>query len=157
MFGRHQPLANDAWNELAFRAAIAKRLSPVPSTVFHPDMFWPAHPSDDGDADGYPSFYWGAAGVISALDYLHRIDAARVAADFRPVLPKLLERALTVFESNSPTDYAKHGSLPFGDVGAALVVMRLAPTSTLADLVRRPTEANLELPIRGSCGACRGR
>src|SRR5439155_22056037 len=42
----------------------------------------------------------------------------------------------------------KHGSLLFGDMGAALVAMRLAPTPILADLVHRRAEANTGLPIR---------
>jgi hypothetical protein len=66
----------------------------------------------------------------------------------RTVLPKLLERTVTAFESNSPTDYAKHGSLLFGDMGAALVAMHLAPSSSLADLVHRRAEENIRLPIR---------
>ena len=95
-----------------------------------------------------PVFTRGAAGVIWALDYLHRIGAVSVAEDFRPVLPRLLERTIAAFESNSPTDYAKHGSLLFGDMGAALVAMRLAPTPILADLVHTRAEANMGLPIR---------
>ena len=126
----------------------SKKLRPMPSPSFDPDTFWPAHPSDDGVGDGNPSFYWGAAGVIWALDYLHRIGAVSVAEDFRPVLPKLLERTIAAFESLSPTDYAKHGSLLFGDMGTALVAMRLAPTSILADLVHSRAEANMGLPIR---------
>ena len=98
--------------------------------------------------DGNPSFYYGAAGVIWALEYLRRINATCVADDFRPVLPRLLERTVANFESNSPPDYAKHGSLLFGDMGAALLAMRLAPTSSLADLVYRRAEANNELPVR---------
>ena len=67
---------------------------------------------------------------------------------FAPVLPKLLERTITSFESNSPADYAKHGSLLFGDMGTALLAMRLAPTPALADLVHTRAEANIALPIR---------
>jgi Lanthionine synthetase C-like protein len=73
-----------------------------------------------------------------ALDYLHRIGATRAAEDFRRVLPQLLERTIAAFESNSPADYAKHGSLLFGDMGAALLAMRLAPTPHLADLEDTP-------------------
>ena len=145
--GRHRPLAQNAWNESAVRAAIDE-IAADAIAHFHPDTFWPGHPSDDGVGDGHPSFYYGAAGVIWALDYLHRIGATRVADDFRPVLPKLLERTIANFESNSPADYAKHGSLLFGDMGAALLAMRLAPTSSLADLVYRRAEANNGLPIR---------
>jgi hypothetical protein len=145
--GRHRPLAHDAWSESAVRAAI-EEIAADAIAQFDPDTFWPAHPSDDGVADGNPSSYYGAAGVMWALDYLHRVGATRASEDFRPVLGKLLERTITAFASNSPTDYAKHGSLLFGDMGAALVAMRLAPTSDLADLVHTRAAANNELPIR---------
>jgi hypothetical protein len=145
--GRHRPLAHDAWNESAVRTAI-QEIAADAIAEFDPDGFWPAHPSDDGVADGNPSVYFGAAGVIWALDYLHRVGAASASVDFRPVLPKLLQQTIVAFESNSPTDYAKHGSLLFGDMGAALVAMRLAPATHLADLVYRRAEANIRLPIR---------
>jgi len=89
--GRHRALAPDAWNELAVRAVI-EEIAADAIDQFDPDTFWPGHPSDDGVGDGNPSFYWGAAGVIWALDYLHRIGAVSVTEDFRPVLPLLLER-----------------------------------------------------------------
>ena len=98
VLGRHRPLTRDAWSEPAVRAAI-EDIAADAIAHFDPDTFWPAHPSDDGLGDGNPSFYWGAAGVIWALDYLHRIGAVSVAEDFRPVLPKLLERTITNFES----------------------------------------------------------
>src|SRR5436189_1540 len=82
-----------------------------------------------------------------ALNYLHRIGATGVAEDFRPVLPQLVERTIAAFENNSPADYGKHGSLLKGDMGAALLAMRLAPTSNMADLVHRRAEANMGLPI----------
>jgi lantibiotic modifying enzyme len=145
--GRHRALAPDAWDERAVRAAI-EEIAADGIAHFHPDTFWLGHPSDDGVEDGNPSFYMGAAGVIWALDYLQRIGATSVAADFRPVLSKLLERTISDFESNSPTDYARHGSLLFGDMGAALLAMRLAPTPTTADLVHERAEANSALPIR---------
>src|SRR5580698_3028883 len=145
--GRHRALADDAWSEQAARVAI-EEIAADAIAQFDPDTFWPAHPSDDGAGDGNPSFYIGAAGVIWALDYLHRIGAVGVAGDFRPVFAKLLERTVTAFENNSPPDYAKHGSLLFGDMGAALLGMRLDPAPHLADLVYRRAEANTGLPIR---------
>src|SRR4051812_43410723 len=147
VLGRHRALTHDAWSELAARAAI-EEIAADAIAQFDPDTFWPGHPSDDGVGDGNPSFYVGATGVIWALDYLHRIGATGVSRDFRPVLPKLLERTIAAFESNSPADYARHGSLLFGDMGTALVAMRLAPTPDLADLVHTRAEANMALPIR---------
>src|SRR5579863_9367819 len=96
--GRHRALTQDAWSELAVRATI-EEIAADAIAHFHPDTFWPAHPSDDGVGDGNPSFYYGAAGVIWALDYLHRIGATHVAEDFRPVLQLLMERTITSFES----------------------------------------------------------
>ena len=98
VLGRHRALTQDAWNEPAVRAAI-EEIATDAIAHFDPDTFWPAHPSDDGVEDGSPSLYWGAAGVIWALDYLHRIGAVNVTKDFRPVLPKLLERTITAFET----------------------------------------------------------
>src|SRR5437667_7817977 len=140
VLGRHRALAQDAWSELTARAAI-EEIATDAIAHFDPDRFWPGHPSGEREEDGDPSFYKGAAGVIWALDYLHRVGATRVAEDFRPVLPRLLERTITNFESNSPADYAKHGSLLFGDMGTALLAMRLAPTPGLADLVHARAEA----------------
>ena len=144
---RHRPLAHDSWSELAVRTAI-EEIATDAIALFHPDTFWPGHPSGEREEDGDPSFYKGAAGVIWALDYLHRVGAVSVSRDFRPVLPKLLERTITNFEASSSADYAKHGSLLRGDMGAALLAMRLAPTSSLADLVHTRAEANNGLPIR---------
>jgi hypothetical protein len=132
---------------LAVRTAI-EEIAADAIAHFDPDTFWPGHPGGEREEDGDPSFYKGAAGVIWALDYLHRVGATRVAKDFRPVLPRLLERTITDFESSSSADYAKHGSLLRGDMGAALLAMRLAPTSSLADLVHSRAEANNGLPIR---------
>src|SRR5689334_16573123 len=105
VLGRHRALTRDAWSEAAVRAAI-EDIAADAIAHFDLDTFWPAHPSDDGVGDGNPSFYFGAAGVIWALDYLHRIGAVSVAEDFRPVLPRLLDRTIAHFQGNSPTDYA---------------------------------------------------
>ena len=119
VLSRHRPLTHDAWGEVAVRAAI-EEIAADAIAHFHPDTFWPGHPSGEREGDGDPSFYKGAAGVIWALDYLHRIGAISVTKDFRPVLPKLMERTITDFETSSPAEYAKHGSLLRGDMGAAL-------------------------------------
>src|SRR5262245_53459575 len=42
------------------------------------------------------------------------------------------------------SSYGSHGSLHFGEMGAALVAMRMDPAPVLADLVYAHAEANLE-------------
>lgn len=145
--GRHRALVHEAWSEIAARCAI-EDIATDAIAHFDPDTFWPGHPGDDGVGDGNPSFYFGAAGVIWALDYLYSVGATTVAKDFRPVLPRLMERTISSFERDSPAGYAKHGSLLFGDMGAALLAMRLAPSREMADLAYARAEANSELPIR---------
>jgi hypothetical protein len=93
--------------------------------------------------------------VIWALDYLLRAGATKSRHDFSSVLPRLLER--TSVEMKSFGDYAKHGSLLFGDLGTALVMMRLEPTRVIADIVHARVNANMELPLRELCGAYRAR
>src|SRR5471032_3331114 len=100
VLGRHRALAHDAWSESVVRAAI-EEIAADAIAHFDPDTFWPAHPSDDGLGDGNPSFYCGAAGVMWALDYLHGIGAVGVAHDFRPALPKLMERTIADFGSRA--------------------------------------------------------
>src|SRR3979490_1841316 len=97
VLGRHRPLTHDAWSELAVRAVI-EEIAADAISHFDPDTFWPGHPSDDGVGDGNPSFYWGAAGVIWALDYLHRIGAVSVTKAFRqPITPSMARCCLATW------------------------------------------------------------
>jgi hypothetical protein len=65
VLGRHRALTQDAWSELAVRAAI-EEIAADAIAHFDSDTFWPGHPSDDGVVDGNPSCYLGAVGVIWA-------------------------------------------------------------------------------------------
>ncbi len=141
---RHVPLEELSWSAESARSAIEEIVDDALSH-FDEENFWPAHPQEDGMHDGNASFYVGATGVIWALDYLQRVGATRAAFDFRRVLPRLIEVNETQFATYR---YAQHGSLLFGDMGTALLAMRLAPTSSLADLIEARTEANTHLPIR---------
>jgi hypothetical protein len=62
---------------------------------FDPKRFWPGHPLD-GQGDGNASFYFGATGVIWALEYLSRVGATKRQFDFRASMDRLL-RACTVW------------------------------------------------------------
>jgi hypothetical protein len=107
--------------------------------------FWPAHPLDDGVLDGNTSFYFGATGVMWALEYLRRVGATRADFDFRASLARLIEANQAEFAAGP---YPAHGSFLFGDLGTGLVAMRLSPTPAIADIVYARAEANLCLPIR---------
>ncbi len=145
MYLRHVPLRSSPWDPGAAKEAIAEIAADALNNFGH-DRFWPAHPLDDWTRDGHSSIYMGAAGVIWALERLRRVGAITRGFDFRTYLPQLL--AKTQVEMATYKDYAVNGSLLFGDMGAALLVMRLAPSSTMAELVYTRANANTQLPIR---------
>ncbi|HEX9525074.1 MAG TPA: LanC-like protein [Reyranella sp.] len=141
---RHIPLQPLPWDAATVSAAIDEIVADA-LTYFDGERFWPAHPLDNVK-DGNSSFYFGAAGMIWGLDYLRRVGATTAGSGFGPVLARLLEK--TQAEMATYGDYATNGSFLFGDLGTALVVMRLAPAESIADLVYERAEANMRLPVR---------
>jgi|SRR5215831_5456648 len=146
---RHVTLRPVPWDAGAAAEAIAEIIADALDR-FGGDQFWPGHPLDGGEMDGHSSIYFGAAGVIWALEHLKRVGVTKANFDFCPYLSQLLERTkreMAVYNAGLK-DYAKHGSLLFGDMGTALLIMRLEPSSALADLIHMRAEANMRLPIR---------
>jgi hypothetical protein len=142
---RHVPLRDIAWSadeaSVAIREIVADALA-----HFDPVAFWPVHPQDDESKDGHSSVYIGAAGMIWALDYLQRTGAAQVPYDFRPHLDRLL--AATRAEMADYGLYSNVGSLLLGDLGTALVLMRLAPSAATHAVVEARARTNTDLPVR---------
>src|SRR5262245_45408171 len=127
---RHVPLVSAPWDADIARAAIVEIVEDALAR-YGAEKFWPAHPMDDGLEDGATNLYFGATGVIWALDYLHRCGAVATARDFRPVLPALL--AANQRETAAYGSYARYASLLMNDVGVLLTTMRLAPRPAVAD------------------------
>jgi hypothetical protein len=145
---RHVPLQPLAWTADDVCSAIDEIVSDALKR-FDERRFWPSHPLEDGLPDGHASFYIGATGVIWALEYLKRVGATENHFDFRSVLPHLLHTNRAQYTSVAARDdYSGHGSLLFGDMGTALLVMRLAPSPAIADLIETHAIANMTLPIR---------
>jgi hypothetical protein len=142
---RHMALQPLEWDERNARDAIEDIVADG-LAHFDAERFWPAHPLDEGIRDGHTSLYMGAAGMIWAIDYLGRAGATQARFDFRPILPKLMQSNRA--ELPDYGDYAAHGSLLFGDLGAALLVMRLDPAAAIADQIFARAGANLALPVR---------
>ncbi len=142
---RHVPLRSIPWSGGDAAAAIEDIVADG-LEHFDAERFWPAHPLDEGIRDGHTSCYFGATGMIWGIAYLGRVGATNTRFDFRPYLPRLMEA--NQFESATYGDYAAHGSLLFGDLGAALLVMRLNPTPAIADLIYARAGANTTLPVR---------
>jgi hypothetical protein len=121
---RHEPLAACAWDEAAARAWIA-RYAEGAQSAFSREHLWPTHPRDAGDdiADApCPMLYFGAAGVIWALDHLAREGAIAPTADFAPTVAGLEARNTALVE---PWGHGVDGLL-MGRAGILLLQYRLA-------------------------------
>ncbi len=135
---RHVPLRADPWDPAAAELAVREIVEDALAR-FDPERFWPAHPLDDGVADGATTLYFGAAGAMWALAYL------RAGHDFAPVLPHLLSANHAEYAAMGW--YPGHASLLMGEVGVLLLTMRLAPEAAVADGLYARIAANLELPV----------
>jgi hypothetical protein len=140
---RHFTPAFRPWDEVEAKAAIAEIAADAVS-ILDPTTLWPAHPMDDGVRDGHGSLYFGAAGVIWALDYLRREHVISDAHDLAPLTTTALERNAPWFAT---TAYSRHASLLMGELGILLVQMRVAPDHALADEIYALLASNSELPI----------
>ncbi len=140
---RHIPLSPDPWDEDAARAAIAEIVEDALAR-FDEENFWLAHPREDHPVDGATQLYFGATGVLWALDYLARVGAITQTHDFTPVLPHLLE-ANRAEHRRHP--YPRHASYLMGDAGVLLLWLRLAPEPAIADALAERVAANRGLPL----------
>jgi hypothetical protein len=88
---RHEALLATQWNESEARTAI-ERIVKATAEDFTSEGLWPVHPLDLPDAkDPLRMLYFGAAGVIWALDYLHCEGETAPPPDFEEALSDLLE------------------------------------------------------------------
>ena len=145
------------WDASEARAAI-EEIAADAQSMLDPVGLWPSHPMEDGVPDGTGSIYFGAAGVIWALDYLHRAGAIADPGGLAPLLERALERNAPWF---AKTPYANHASLLMGDLGIRLVQRRVKPMPGLADTIYELAESNNHLPtvelmwgLPGSMLAC---
>jgi Lanthionine synthetase C-like protein len=141
---RHLPLRSPVWDPGEASNAIQEIVGDA-LDHFDQEHFWPAHPLEDGLPDGNTSLYCGATGVIWALQYLARIGATPTNHDFRSAMPRLIEANRTEFAQK---EYSNHGSLLFGDMGTALLAMRVDPVPAIADAIYARASANTALPVR---------
>jgi hypothetical protein len=141
---RHIALSPDAWDESVARRAIGEIVDDTLDR-FDPDRFWPAYPLDEGAPEPSTSVYFGAAGVLWALDRLRRTGAVEFGHDFSGLLPRLL--TLNREDYAATASYPQHASLLVGDVGVLLSIMTLAPGPTIADALFERVAANDALPV----------
>ena len=139
---RHESVLATRWSETAARATIDE-IAASTLSHFDPEKLWPAHPQEDVPV-GVANVYFGATGVILALDHLKRSGAIDVAGDFRAALPSLVERDNSWLR-NSPM--GAYGSLLMGDLGTQLAAMRVKPVHETIDRIYQRAGENNKLPL----------
>src|SRR5580704_13605664 len=114
---RHIALNPTDWDPDAVRRAIQEIVDDA-AAHFEPAAFWPSHPQDEGVPDGNASLYFGAAGVLWAMDFLKREGAAEHTLDIASLLPRLLEVTRQQYAVLTPMSQIepRRPSYLFGDV-----------------------------------------
>ena len=144
---RHETLLPVAWDEARVRATIARIVDDTVA-AFSPDTLWPPHPRDLDPGDDpqapFPGLYFGAAGVVWALDYLNAAGAA-ASPSFAPHIDRLLERN-RAWLAAIPGDNA--GSWLMGDLPLQMMAWGHAPSEARADTIAALIAANIDHPAR---------
>src|ERR1700675_1311766 len=96
---RHEALRPTPWNEDRARGVI-ERIVADTEEHYSPDRYWPVHSRDvDGDGDTTQlatSLYFGACGVIWALEYLESVGAVSLSRSYTGDLEALLTHRRSV-------------------------------------------------------------
>jgi len=143
---RHQQLSGARWDADVARRAIDAIVRDCEER-FSDDGLWPAHPLDH---EGHPpegpytGVFFGAAGVIYALDVLARRGIARSTARF--------EWTLAMLEGANYRELRAGGcgmeSYLMGRSGILLTHYRVAPSGDISDRLEKSIAANTDHPTR---------
>ena len=138
---RHEPLTATPWSEAAARLAIA-RIADDALRAYTPEGLWPAHPLDDPDTPErrHAMLYFGAGGVIWALEHLRRAGAIAGAFDFGATVATLVQRNRELIDGWPDA----RGSYLMGDTGLLLLQWQLTQDVAVADTLFASVEANLQ-------------
>lgn len=139
---RHEPLVETPWDETRARDAI-DLIAKDAHDRFDPRNLWPVHPLDRPHGDRpFKMLYFGAAGVIWALNYLHRVGATTMTHDFSNTLADLASQNRDDLNLSEPSSF----SYMMGDVGIQLVQWRNKPTEELDGKIFHSIEQNITNP-----------
>jgi hypothetical protein len=139
---RHEPLADIAWDPARAKAAISEIAA---ETILAMDErgFWANHPNDQpDDMPAIMNLYFGAAGVIWALDYLAVQGVADRGAGLSGRLPNILARNRRNHEA---LKLQQRGYL-VADAGIQLLQYKLAPSAKTAEALATTIADNLDDP-----------
>ncbi len=151
--GRHRPLLGAPWDAGAARAAV-ERIVADARAAFTVERLWPLHPADaeEGDVGPHTPLYFGAAGVVWALDHLAREGAAPPGPAFAERLPDIFARNRATLASD-----AWHASLGagwqtrswlLGDAGILFTEWKTSASASALSALADVVAANADDPAR---------
>jgi lantibiotic modifying enzyme len=143
---RHEALIGEEWSENAVLRTI-EDIAQAAHSRFDRQTLWSIHPLDKFNAaqtKPLKMLYFGAAGVIWALDYLNRFGATTAKADYSTTLKDMASKNRGEM-ALSNRDAASYW---MGDVGIQLVQWRVSPSDVVADAIYRHVEFNIGNPTR---------
>ena len=137
---RHERLTTTPWSDASALAAIA-HIAADALASFTTEGLWPAHPLDDPNPPDtrQVELYFGAGGLIWALEHLRRNGAIAGGFDFSATVATLVERNRVQI---ARLDNAR-GSYLIGDTGLLLLQWQFTHDAALADALFATIEANL--------------
>jgi hypothetical protein len=145
---RHEALNGSSWNEATSREYIQRIAADANATFSRRDL-WSTHPLEEArPGTRFYNLYFGAGGVVWALNHLRRIGAIVDHPDFQEVMPEL--RAANRAQIEEGGRWRSHGAdgLLIGDAGLLLVAGRLAGLSTVADQLGAAVDNTKDNPVR---------
>lgn len=138
---RHEVTCDVPWDEAVVRSAIRAILEDTVAAFRGPNL-WPPHPNDELNcATPLYELYFGAAGVVWALDYLAHEGACEAALDIKVSLEEYIE-------PNRRIAKGMDGSAAFltGDAGILLAEWRRKPTQRVSNSLAEAIAANAKHP-----------
>jgi hypothetical protein len=148
---RHEqllPIEADGWDEAQARACIATIVRDTEAR-FHPDRGWPMHPLDIESGEdaraGNPSLYFGACGVLWALNYLGSAGAVQLERDWSIDAAWLIQRTRDWLKDDAERERA---SYLMGETPVRLLEHAQTGSAAAADRLAELIEGNMEHPAR---------
>lgn len=146
---RHEALLPIAWDEARARHEI-ERIVADALAHFTPDALWPPHPQDIDTCDDphqpFTPLYFGAAGVMWAIQYLQAIGAAVGESRFDAQFDALIERNRAWLANSSASD--SHAAFLMGDTPVLMMAQEHTASEARTTQLLALIDGNLDHPAR---------
>lgn len=143
---RHEALRTIEWNPAAVQAAVRRIADDALAHLDRATGLWPTHPADEPDPPDarYAMLYFGAGGVLLALERLQREAGITHGLDIAARLPALIEHNCATTRAWGQGD----GSYLMGETGLRLLQWSLTRDDAVAARLQALIEADLDHPSR---------